>query len=215
MVRTYGQMPRQLLRQGHVESILLPQLSTSQTVNIYPLVRGLRWGIFTGSPQLPEPLVYCFYQQGGHNAFSLVSMSNTNVCYAIPEGWNIMQGSEPDTMNIIMWQQRDGIVRIRPLSDDEHIAQPLLQNNQTDEITACGTDTQSSQLWIGHTSGKITVYQCVSGDSEKYNKNRFVQHSMSFTKMSYNSAFRKVSSKGLLNSFFFFFSLNKNTFFFF
>lgn len=189
-------MPRQLMRQAHASASIPQPVLASQNVNMYQFVRGLRWGIFTGSPQLPEPIVNCFYQQGGQHAFSLVSLSNTNVCYAVPKGWNIMQGNEPDTMNIVMWQEKDGIVRIRPLSDDDQIAQPLLHNYKTDEITACGTDPQSNQLWVGHKSGKITVYQCISVAPDKFNKNRFVQHSMSFTKMSYNSAFRKVSSKG-------------------
>lgn len=111
-----------------------------------------------------------------------------------------MQGSEPDTMNIIQWQQQDGVIRIKPLRDNEMFEhQPLTYNQHIDEITACGTDVNCNQLWFGHSSGRITVYQCVM----KQVKNR---HSQSFTapfnRHTHNSAFRRLSVKfpGIYNN---------------
>lgn len=197
MVRTYGQMPRQLMDYPHPTATLEPsKIIGRPSQQVYPFVKGLRWGFFTGSPQLPEPKVCYSHQQFTEHFNRLLSLDRTNVCYAVPRGCNVMQGSEPDTMNIISWCASDGIVRIRPLNDDHPAAQPLLHNVGLDEISCCGTDPHSNQLWLGHKSGKLTVYQCFSAVPDRFNKTRFAQHSNSFTKMSYNSAFRKVSSKG-------------------
>ena len=201
MVRTYGQMPKQLLKQPHPFSNPVPPRANQQ---IYPFVNGLRWGIYTGSPQMSEPHICYIYQQFEMNFAQIVSLPLTNVCYGAGPGCNIMQGTEPDTMNIISWQEPDGVVRIKPLTIDEHVmAEPLLLNDGLDTISCCGTDAQSNQLWFGHVSGKITVYECSSVWQDKLNKSRYYQHSSSLSKMSYNSAFRKISSKGTYYFYFF------------
>lgn len=107
-----------------------------------------------------------------------------------------MQGSEPDTMNVVMWNEPDGIVRTRPFSEE------LLSTSQTvsllaatpdDPITCCGSDPNSDQLWFGHRSGRVVVHQWIAviTNQQKFNKSRFVQHSSAFNFSSYNSAFRR------------------------
>lgn len=197
MVRTYGQMPRQLIKSPHPMITLTKEFFIENKEEIVPNVLGLKWGIYTGSPQMAEPRVCNFYQQFDVIFHNLVAHCNTNVMYGIPRRCNIMQGSEPDTMNLIMWNECDGIVRIKPFCDTLAKPQALLQNQHIDDISACGTDPQSNQLWFGHKSGRITVYESVRQLSSKFNKNRFYQHSTTFSKMSYNSAFRSSSSKGI------------------
>lgn len=223
MVRTYGQMPRQLIKSPHPMITLTKEFFIENKEQIIPNVQGLKWGIYTGSPQMTEPRICNFYQQFEVIFHSLVSHCNTNVMYGIPKRCNVMQGiftivllliqycvfsyhcekyktkfvgSEPDTMNLIMWNESDGIVRIKSFCDLSAKPQALLPNQHIDDISACGTDPQSSQLWFGHKSGRVTVYESVRQLSSKYNKNRFYQHSTTFSKMSYNSAFRSSSSKG-------------------
>lgn len=181
-------MPRQLLKHSHpATNIKFPPNLSEQTV--LPTVKGLRWGVYTGSPQLPEPIVVSVYQV---NFSRLISLDQTNVIYGIPECSNVMQGTEPDTMNIVSWGDPDDIVRIKPLCDTTSIQSKTLVNiSRIDPVTASGTNTYSKQLWFGHRSGRITVYECKNSlNLMKMNKSRSIS-----TKLSYNSAIRKVSGK--------------------
>lgn len=253
MVRTYGQMPRQLFRQPHTAAIVpvrevpspsasSPSALTSGSGTVAARVHGLRWGLFTGSPELTEPIIVRQFNANvhpttdSHNYASLkhqpllVALPNTNVCYALPIGYNLMQGAEPDTMQVIAWNEADGIVRIRPSPDScarsandvtmnlnsatHSGATPsyrsLLATNPADPITACGSDAAATQLWFGHSSGRLAVYRCGGGPDDfsgagsgdkggsssqrRLNKSRYMQHSAPFTLSSYNSAFRKSAA---------------------
>lgn len=203
-------MPKQLFAEPHPKSIRLLNAATAANKSslersvshsapeISQLVRGLRWGPFTGSPELAEPKVCYFFQQYSEIYVRLIPLDTTNTCYAVPRGSNVMQGSEPDTMNLVSWSDPDGVVRVRPLSDQVEVAKvrPLMHSSRLDPITCCGSDPHMQQLWFGHRSGRISVYQCFGAEADRFIKNRFLQHSISFTKLSYNSAFRNVSSKG-------------------
>lgn len=193
MVRTYGQMPRMLFKSAHPASQPM-HTSTEDYIPVLKHIKGLHWGCYTGSPALADPRVCCLYQQFDVDISHLMALPNTNVVYAFSAGHDVMQGSESDTMNIIQWKQTDGIVRIKPLRDSEFYDQkPLTYNHHIDEITICGTDPNFNQLWFGHVSGRITVYQCNNFNSQsKYNKNF---HLSSFNKLSHNSALRKLSMK--------------------
>lgn len=194
MVRTYGQMPKTLFKSPHPAAQSIHPSHSSDIPPVLKHIKGLRWGIFTGSPEIPDPHVCCLYQQFDVTLSTLMALPNTNVIYAFSAGHNVMQGNEPDTMNIIQWNQFDGIVRIKPLRDSEFFDQkPLTFNHQIDAITACGTDPNFNQLWFGHQSGRITVYQCNTYTNSKYNKNFHL--SSSFNRFSHNSALRKISLK--------------------
>lgn len=198
MVRTYGQMPRQLFAQPHSPAVVpLKNGIPDQLAHISSHVKALRWGAFTGSPQLNSPVLVQQYPANElTNLRSIFSLSRTNVCYALPLGCNVMQGSEPDTMNVVMWTEPDGIVRTRPLSEELlSTSKPVLLMAATpdDPITCCGSDPNSDQLWFGHRSGRVIVHQWISmtATQQKFNKSRFVQHSSAFNLSSYNSAFRR------------------------
>lgn len=192
MVRTYGQMPRNLFKSPHPLSQPIHN-QNELCVPVLKHIKGLRWGHFTGSPELTEPRVCRMYQQFDVTMSHLMALPNTNVVYALSDGHNVMQGSETDTMNIIQWKQTDGIVRINPLRDSEQSNQkPLTYNHHIDEITICGTDPNFNQLWFGHVSGRISVFQCINSVNQSKYKN---SHLSTFNKLSHNSAIRKISMK--------------------
>lgn len=197
MVRTYGQMPRQLFQQPHAAAIV-PHIA-SASVNITARVRGLRWGLFTGSPQLPEPSICKQFTITPPNhpqqQFALIALPHTNVCYALPAGRNLMRGSEPDTMQTIGWREPDGIVRVRTLHDptgseattDGSGGRPLLAASAADPITACGTDAAATQLWFGHRSGRLSVHRCTDTGAGRVRPHKSTPFG---DLVSYNSAFR-------------------------
>ncbi|KAI8121400.1 hypothetical protein FF38_05913 [Lucilia cuprina] len=189
MVKTYGQMPRQLFKSPHPPSKPLQYQNDKQ---ILSSVRGLRWGIYLGSPQLPEPTLGNTHKLMG--AEYLLSFNNTNVVYGLPSRSCVMQGAESDTYNVISWGYDDRIVRIQPLNKLSAKPKNLLYNSAFDDITACGCDVNSNQLWFGHKSGRISIYKCSSIEaSQRTGKSR--QSYVKGLKLSYNSAFRKITSK--------------------
>ncbi|KAJ6646111.1 Lysosomal-trafficking regulator [Pseudolycoriella hygida] len=199
MVRTYGQMPRQLFTFPHPPSSLSKMLHGSK-LHKFP-VKGLRWGTYTGSPALSEPTLVHFYEQYDFVFASLVALVDTNVLYGLPEQSNIMQGNESDTFNMISWGDNEQIIGIRSLCDEHKATKPLIRVCNIDRVSCCGTDPQSNQLWLGHTSGRICVYQCLGtlDRIERLNRSRLLNSSVS--RLSYNSAFRKMSSKVFQNKF--------------
>ncbi|XP_065359183.1 lysosomal-trafficking regulator [Calliphora vicina] len=191
MVRTYGQMPRQLFKSSHPPS---KPLQYQNDKEILSSVRGLRWGIYLGSPQLPEPTLGNTHKLLG--AEYLLSFNNTNVVYGLPARSCVMQGAETDTYNVISWGYDDRIVRIQPLNKLHAKPKNLLYNSAFDDITACGCEANSNQLWFGHKSGRISIYKCSSVEAnQRTGKSR--QSYVKGLKLSYNSAFRKITSKAM------------------
>uniref|UniRef100_A0A1A9W7K7 Lysosomal-trafficking regulator n=1 Tax=Glossina brevipalpis TaxID=37001 RepID=A0A1A9W7K7_9MUSC len=191
MVKTYGQMPRQLFKSYHPASKSLNYELTSDKP-ILSSVRGLRWGVYVGSPQLPKPFLGNIHKLPG--AEYLLSFNNTNVVYGLPSRSCVMQGAETDTFNVISWGYDDRIVRIQPLNKIFSKPKNLLYNSAFDDITACGCDSNSNQLWFGHKSGRLSIYKCTSVEANaKLGKSR--QSYVRGLRLSYNSAFRKITSK--------------------
>lgn len=138
MVRTYGQMPRQLLTTPHPSSSSLKPTQPGIKLCNFP-VKGLRWGSFTGSPELGTPTMVHFYEQYDFDFSSLVALVDTNVLYGLPERANIMQGNESDTINLISWSDADGIIGIRPMCDESTMTKPLIRECSFDRVSCCGT----------------------------------------------------------------------------
>ncbi|XP_016976748.2 lysosomal-trafficking regulator [Drosophila rhopaloa] len=195
MVKTYGQMPRQLFKSPHPATKALDYSLVDKP--IVSTVRGLRWGVYVGSPQLKPPSWANIHKIPGTE--HLVSFSNTNVVYALPGRASVMQGAEPDTYNVISWGYDDRIVRIQPLNKPQAKPKNLLHNGTFDDITACGCDVNSNQLWFGHKSGRVSVYKCSGGLDSQQRASTKSRHSYArgFS-LSYNSAFRKMTSKALV-----------------
>ncbi|KAH8345641.1 hypothetical protein KR067_000178, partial [Drosophila pandora] len=193
MVKTYGQMPRQLFKAPHPATKALDYSLVDKP--IVATVRGLRWGVYVGSPQLKAPSWANIHKIPGTE--HLVSFSNTNAVYALPARAGVMQGAEPDTYNVISWGYDDRIVRIQPLNKPQAKPKNLLHNGTFDDITACGCDVNSNQLWFGHKSGRVSVYKCIGGlDSQQRASTKGRSSYARGFSLSYNSAFRKMASKG-------------------
>ncbi|KAH8234811.1 hypothetical protein KR032_003569 [Drosophila birchii] len=196
MVKTYGQMPRQLFKSPHPATKALDYALVDKP--IVSTVRGLRWGVYVGSPQLKPPSWANIHKIPGTE--HLVSFSNTNVVYALPARASVMQGAEPDTYNVISWGYDDRIVRIQPLNKPQAKPKNLLHNGTFDDISACGCDVNSNQLWLGHKSGRVSVYKCAGGLDAAHQRSS-AKGRQSYVRgfsLSYNSAFRKMTSKGLV-----------------
>lgn len=131
-------MPRQLLTTPHPPSTLPKTPRPSIRLSNLP-VKGLCWGAFTGSPELSEPEMISFYQQYDTEFSSLVALVDTNVLYGLADRCNIMQGNEPDTINLISWNGSDGIIGIRPLCDENSTPRPLIRESSYDKVSCCGT----------------------------------------------------------------------------
>ncbi|XP_068142089.1 lysosomal-trafficking regulator isoform X1 [Drosophila tropicalis] len=194
MVKTYGQMPRQLFKSAHPATKALDYSLVDKS--IVSTVKGLRWGVYVGSPQLKVPTLGNIHKIPGTE--HLVSFSNTNVVYALPGRASVMQGAEPDTYNVISWGYDDHIVRIQPLNKPQAKPKNLLHNGSFDDISACGCDVNSNQLWFGHKSGRISVYKCAGGvDSQQRSGTKSRQSYVRGLRLSYNSAFRKIATKSM------------------
>lgn len=88
MIKTYGQMPKQLFKTAHPASKSLNYSLGGREV--IPTVKGMRWGVFLGSPQLPKPTLGNINKLPG--ADFLVSFNNTNMIYGLPARSCVMQG---------------------------------------------------------------------------------------------------------------------------
>ncbi|XP_012161091.1 uncharacterized protein LOC101454375 [Ceratitis capitata] len=189
MIKTYGQMPRQLFKNAHPQTKTLNYCLVNKEV--LPTVRGLRWGVYLGSPQLPTPTLGNIYKIPG--AEYLVSFNNTNAVYGLPTKSCIMQGAEVDTFNVISWHYDDHIVRIQPLNKLFTKPKNILRSQVIDDISACGADPNSNQLWFGHKSGRISIYKC--GNAELHSRAvKSRQNYIRGLRRSYNSAFRKLTT---------------------
>ncbi|XP_055371795.1 lysosomal-trafficking regulator [Condylostylus longicornis] len=193
MIKTYGQIPKQLIKTPHPASKVVNTFSNSlERIEPKMAVKGLRWGAFTGSPQCSKPELNNIYELGGVS--NLIAFPNTNVVYGLPDKCCVMQGPVYDVFNLISWNHDDRLIRMQSLSEFSHSSKPLIYNSSFDEITTCGSNINSNTLWFGHKSGKISIYQCTSfSEMNRTFRNR--QSVLSGNKLSYNSAFRKFSMK--------------------
>jgi lysosomal-trafficking regulator len=151
MVRTYGQMPKKLFRAPHPNSKWLqtPTQQENAEIALAPpappvmsTVIGLKWGWYTGSPQLAAPRMIDFLEQFEINFNCLVALEATNVVYGVPDKCNIMRGYEVDTLNIVAWGELDDIVRIKSLSDDcEYAPRHLIHIPKIDPVRIAGFKT--------------------------------------------------------------------------
>lgn len=157
MVRTYGQMPKQIFTSPHKKS----SSSSEKAGEIHFVLRGvkgLKWGIFTGSPQLPKPRklnaknpIPCKQ----HNP-RLVFVRQSNMFFVIPNKSYLMRGRLKNSFDLVLWRENDNVVRTKSLNELK--TRKLFNAPTCDPITACGSDINYSNLWFGHRSGNISVY---------------------------------------------------------
>lgn len=158
MIRTYGQMPKQIFFSPHKKSSLFNEKMSQDLHFALRGVKGLKWGIFTGSPQLPKPRklsakmpIPCKQQDA-----RLVPVFRHNMFFVVPNTSYLMKGSVKNSYDLVLWRENDGIVRTKSLSETK--SRKLFNTPSCDPITVCGADVKYSNLWFGHQSGNISVY---------------------------------------------------------
>lgn len=156
MIRTYGQMPKQIFTSAHKKSSLSGEIST-ESQPVLKTVRGLRWGVFTGSPQLSKPKKIDSFKCNARMS-KLVMVEDTNMFYGLPEKCHLMRASKSDSRDLVLWSESDGIIRVKSLRDASIGTKKLFHIPSNDPVTACGSHVKHSNLWFGHESGNISVY---------------------------------------------------------
>jgi len=184
MVKTYGQVPKQIFSSPHKKS----SISNEKTTEIRPVLRnikGLKWGNYTGSPQLAKPRnlshkspIICKEKN-----MRLILAEDLNTFLIVPNNCSIIQGSMPKTFNLLLWKEKDGIVRTKSLFD--MISKKLFAVPAYDPVTSCGTHINYPHIWLGHLSGNISVYTRVDEQGEL----RKVEKS---TKSAFNTALEDI-----------------------
>lgn len=157
MVKTYGQMPRQIFRMAHRKSTV-PSERFSDARHVLSNVKGLKWGIFAGSPNLPKPKrinlktpITCKQKNS-----KLVLVKNMNMFFVVPNSCSLIRGRTTNSFDLCLWREKDGVIRTKSLNEKK--SKKLFSIPTCDPVTTCGTHINYSHIWFGHQSGNISVY---------------------------------------------------------
>lgn len=157
MVKTYGQMPKQIFMSPHKKSSAACEKSHDLHYVLHG-VKGLKWGAFTGSPQLPKPrkLSAKIPIPNKQRNTKLIPVHRQNMFFVIPSKASLMQGVLKNSYDLVLWKENDGVVRTKSLTEKK--SRKIFNTPICDPITACGSDVNYSNVWFGHQSGNISVY---------------------------------------------------------
>ncbi|XP_034250095.1 lysosomal-trafficking regulator isoform X2 [Thrips palmi] len=169
MVKTYGQMPRQLFRSLHPmaqQSLTLKAVSHS-VPPVLPSVQGLSWGSYVGSPADPEPVLVAKHQHHtvvadliplhSNDAFGLGPHTSILLCFSKEKALSLMNSSVVQNVALATWGHADSIVRIK--LKKEQPPWPVVRAPELDPICVCASVPDCHQLWMGHLSGRLVVYR--------------------------------------------------------
>lgn len=168
-------MPKQIFTSAHKKSSSNTEVSLG-TRQVLKTVIGLRWGVFTGSPQLAKPRKIDSVKFSSKIA-RLVMVEETNMFYGLPDKCHLMMASKADKHDLVLWSESDGIIRVKALKNTEAETRKLFHIPSSDPVTACGSHVKYSNLWFGHESGNISVYVRVD---DKVQTTRKPSHTRSF-----------------------------------
>lgn len=149
-------MPKQIFTSPHKKSNLSSETVT-ESWPVLKTVKGLRWGSFTGSPQLSKPKLLESHRPNSLVA-KLVIIEESNIFYGLPRKCHFMRAPKSDKHDLVLWSESDGIVRVKSLKDANQPTRKLFHIPTHDPVTACGSHVSYSNLWFGHESGNISVY---------------------------------------------------------
>lgn len=169
MVRTYGQMPRQLFRSLHPmahQSLTLKAMDHS-VPPVLPSVRGLSWGSFVGSPADADPVLVAIHLNQtlvadlvplhSNDAFGLGPHTSILLCYSKEKALSLVSSSVVQNVALATWGHADSIVRVK--LKKEQPPWPVARAPELDPICVCASVPDCHQLWIGHLSGRLVVYR--------------------------------------------------------
>ncbi|KAK3927653.1 Lysosomal-trafficking regulator [Frankliniella fusca] len=169
MVRTYGQMPRQLFRSLHPmaqQSLTLKAINHSMPPVLHS-VQGLSWGSYVGSPADPEPVLVAKHQHHtlvadlvplhSNDAFGLGPHTSILLCYSKEKALSLVSSSVVQNVALATWGHADSIVRVK--LKKELPPCPVVRAPELDPICVCASVPDCHQLWMGHFSGRLVVYR--------------------------------------------------------
>ncbi|KAK8783119.1 hypothetical protein V5799_015550 [Amblyomma americanum] len=184
MIRTYGQMPKQLFSSPHplvtlslAESQRNAAGSASAQVAMAE-VRGLRWGSYVGSPSEPPPrLVLRRTTQKDQGPVSHLASLRTNDVWGLPAhscllltyshasgGAKAALQTYIQSTALVSWQHADGFVRLKVQKDEP--AQPLLSPCPGDMVSICATAPGCPLVFVGYASGLLTAHEIKLNNSK-------------------------------------------------
>lgn len=159
MIRTYGQMPKQIFSSPHKKANIYNEKLTAGK-SVLSTVKGLRWGLITGSPQLTKPKRIFALKCDDVKLARLVTDTENNIFYGMPAKSHLMAGNQRNNIDSVLWGESDGIIRVKLVKENNaENAKRLFHVPSADPVTSCASHLNYSILWFGHRSGNINVYQ--------------------------------------------------------
>jgi len=168
MIRSYGQVPRQLFRQPHPMSVqpLLNAKSVHRSAGLLPSVDHLKWGCYLGSPACQDPVlkhresfavpVQSFLPLRTGDTYALGPFTAAIVSHSYDKDSFLGRPTGILGVGLVLWGQSDGIVRIKIRKDEP--VKPLFQSEAYDSVILCATAPDYNQIWVAYKSGLIRVF---------------------------------------------------------
>ena len=166
MIRTFGQMPKQLFKHPH------PQISQNTNGNALPKnspnvnceVGSLKWGSYVGSPSEPDPMVVFKSKESSPLKGSLIVLKTEDI-FALPHhscllvAYNTFKRAVNSTfvssLAVLSWSDHDGLIRVR---DRRGRTSAPFTCTPLDGVAMCATLSSYELLFVAYVSGKIAVY---------------------------------------------------------
>ena len=167
MIRSYGQVPRQLFRQPHPMAIQpLNAKSIRKSRSLLPTVDHLKWGCYVGSPSCQDPVlkhkesfaipVHSFLPLRTGDTYALGPFTSAILAHSYDKDSFLGRPTGILGVALISWGQSDGIVRIKIRKDEP--VKPLFQSEVHDSVILCSTAPDYNRIWVAYRSGIVRVY---------------------------------------------------------
>lgn len=166
MIRTFGQMPKQLFKHPHPQRLLS---STSgrdwiEIPHVLGEVNGLKWGRFVGSPTEADPVIV-FSTASSSFRGALVPLQTSDIfglppnsCLHVSYNYVNRKSVTPayvSSLAIISWSNPDGMIRVRDRMGNTET--PFLCSC-LDSVSLCASLSSYGLLFAAYSSGSIAVY---------------------------------------------------------
>lgn len=167
MIRSYGQVPRQLFRQPHPMSIQpLNAKTIRRSRSLLPSVNHLQWGCYVGSPSCQDPIlkhkesfvipVHSFLPLRTGDTYAMGPFTSAILAHSYDKDSFLGRPTGILGVALISWGQLDGIVRIKVRKDEP--VKPLFQSEVHDSVVLCSTAPDYNRIWVAYRSGIVRVY---------------------------------------------------------
>ena len=166
MIRTFGQMPKQLFKHPHPQRLLSSTGSRDWTESPHVLgeVNGLKWGRFVGSPTEADPVIV-FSTPSSSFRGALVPLQTSDIfglppdsCLHVSYNFVNRKSANPayvNSMAIISWKHSDGMIRVR---DRMGYTVTPFHCSCLDSVSLCASLSSYGLLFVAYLSGSIAVY---------------------------------------------------------